>query len=170
MPDLEKVDVPDIPASQLGCELVLLAVAGKEAGEGARAVLEREGQLHRVGILGPVREVERRDHPEREAPDTQDVAVGHLGHGARGKRRELAFDLVDLYARRSTVSGYAYREDSPWQMEMEAAFPYVQLHNGAPGAAGTANVAAGEWEPSVDDLAALDELKENPAFSYTTFA
>ncbi len=33
-----------------------------------------------------------------------------------------------------------------------------------------ANVAAGEWEPSVDDLAALDELKESPAFSYTTFA
>ena len=94
MPDLEKVDVPNVPASQLGRKLVLLAVAGKEAGEGARAVLEREGQLHRVGILGPVRGAERRDHPEQEAPDTQDVAVGHLGHGARGKRRELAFDLV----------------------------------------------------------------------------
>jgi aryl-alcohol dehydrogenase-like predicted oxidoreductase len=33
-----------------------------------------------------------------------------------------------------------------------------------------ANVAAGEWEPDADDLAALDELRETPAFSYTTFA
>lgn len=33
-----------------------------------------------------------------------------------------------------------------------------------------ANVAAGEWEPTASDLAALDDLRETPAFSYTTFA
>lgn len=32
------------------------------------------------------------------------------------------------------------------------------------------NVAAGEWEPNADDLAALEELREKPAFSYRTFA
>ncbi len=33
-----------------------------------------------------------------------------------------------------------------------------------------ANVEAGSWEPSLADLAALDELGHNPAFGYTTFA
>jgi aryl-alcohol dehydrogenase-like predicted oxidoreductase len=34
----------------------------------------------------------------------------------------------------------------------------------------TANVEAGLWEPSADDLAGLDALRQSPAFSYTTFA
>lgn len=33
-----------------------------------------------------------------------------------------------------------------------------------------ANAEAGQWEPSLEDLAALDALREDPAFSYTTFA
>ncbi len=33
-----------------------------------------------------------------------------------------------------------------------------------------ANVEAGSWEPTADDLAGLDALKQGPAFSYTTFA
>ncbi len=33
-----------------------------------------------------------------------------------------------------------------------------------------ANVAAGLWEPSASDLAGLDELRQTPTFSYTTFA
>ncbi len=32
-----------------------------------------------------------------------------------------------------------------------------------------ANVEAALWEPSAEDLAALDDLREDPAFSYTTF-
>jgi transcription-repair coupling factor (superfamily II helicase) len=45
---------------------------------------------------------------------------------ARKAARQLAFDLVDLYARRSTVTGHPYGEDTPWQIEMEAMFPYVE--------------------------------------------
>jgi transcription-repair coupling factor (superfamily II helicase) len=45
---------------------------------------------------------------------------------ARKAARQLAFDLVDLYARRATVTGYTYREDTPWQMEMEAAFAFEE--------------------------------------------
>ncbi len=45
---------------------------------------------------------------------------------ARRAARQLAFDLVDLYARRSTVTGYAYREDTPWQLEMEASFAFEE--------------------------------------------
>jgi aryl-alcohol dehydrogenase-like predicted oxidoreductase len=33
-----------------------------------------------------------------------------------------------------------------------------------------ANAAAVAWEPTAEDLAALDGLRESPAFSYTTFA
>ena len=33
-----------------------------------------------------------------------------------------------------------------------------------------ANVEAGLWEPSASDLAGLDELRQTPTFSYTTFA
>ncbi len=45
---------------------------------------------------------------------------------ARKAARKLAFDLVDLYARRATVSGYAYSPDTPWQREMEAMFPFEE--------------------------------------------
>jgi transcription-repair coupling factor (superfamily II helicase) len=43
---------------------------------------------------------------------------------ARKVARALAFDLVDLYARRASVTGHAFAPDSPWQLEMEAAFPF----------------------------------------------
>ncbi|MFA5843951.1 MAG: transcription-repair coupling factor [Coriobacteriia bacterium] len=46
--------------------------------------------------------------------------------GARAAARKLAFDLVDLYARRATVTGFAFSPDTPWQMEMEAAFPFEE--------------------------------------------
>ncbi|MGA9191708.1 MAG: transcription-repair coupling factor [Anaerolineales bacterium] len=46
--------------------------------------------------------------------------------------QEIAQDLLDLYARRMAVKGYAYGPDSEWQRELEASFPYVetddQLH------------------------------------------
>ena len=45
---------------------------------------------------------------------------------ARSAARKLAFDLVDLYARRASVAGFAFSPDTPWQQEMEAAFPYVE--------------------------------------------
>jgi transcription-repair coupling factor (superfamily II helicase) len=45
---------------------------------------------------------------------------------ARAAARKLAFDLVDLYARRATATGHAFSADTPWQGEMEAAFPYVE--------------------------------------------
>ncbi len=45
---------------------------------------------------------------------------------ARKAARQLAFDLVDLYARRSTVTGFAYGADTPWQVEMEASFPFEE--------------------------------------------
>jgi len=45
---------------------------------------------------------------------------------ARKAARALAFDLVDLYARRATVTGRAYASDTEWQLEMEAMFPFEE--------------------------------------------
>jgi transcription-repair coupling factor (superfamily II helicase) len=45
---------------------------------------------------------------------------------ARKAARKLAFDLVDLYARRAAVSGRVFTADTTWQMEMEAMFPFEE--------------------------------------------
>lgn len=43
---------------------------------------------------------------------------------ARRSAKKLAFDLVDLYTRRSAVQGHAFAPDGPAQQDMEASFPY----------------------------------------------
>jgi transcription-repair coupling factor (superfamily II helicase) len=39
---------------------------------------------------------------------------------------ELAEELLALYAARAAAPGHAYPDDTPWQAEMEAAFPYEE--------------------------------------------
>lgn len=43
---------------------------------------------------------------------------------ARKATKKLAFDLIDVYTRRAATQGYRYSPDTPWQKEMEQAFPY----------------------------------------------
>ena len=59
---------------------------------------------------------------------------------ARARRavREIADELVRLYAARQATSGYAFGPDTPWQHELEEAFPYVE---------------------TPDQLASIDEVK-----------
>ena len=45
---------------------------------------------------------------------------------ARKATKQLAFDLVDVYTRRASTQGYRYKEDTPWQHEMEESFPYQE--------------------------------------------
>ncbi|MEO8539793.1 MAG: transcription-repair coupling factor [bacterium] len=53
----------------------------------------------------------------------------------RAKRRvkqavvELAQELLELYARRELARGHAFPPDNAWQMEMEAAFPFVETND-----------------------------------------
>jgi transcription-repair coupling factor (superfamily II helicase) len=42
---------------------------------------------------------------------------------------EVAQDLLELYARRSVVEGYAFSKDAPWQKELEASFPYIETQD-----------------------------------------
>ena len=48
---------------------------------------------------------------------------------ARKSAKKLAFDLVDLYTRRSSITGIACPPDTPEQLEMEASFPYEPTHD-----------------------------------------
>jgi transcription-repair coupling factor (superfamily II helicase) len=59
---------------------------------------------------------------------------------ARKAIKKLAFDLLELYAKRSQLKGYAFPADTPWQTEMEEAFPY---------------------QPTADQLKAVRDVKQD---------
>ena len=58
----------------------------------------------------------------------------------RRKAREIAHELVELYSKRLKAPGYAFGPDTPWQRELEDAFPY---------------------EETPDQLRAIDEVKDD---------
>ena len=43
--------------------------------------------------------------------------------------RQVAEDLLALYARRQLARGFAFSPDTPWQMELEASFPYIETED-----------------------------------------
>jgi transcription-repair coupling factor (superfamily II helicase) len=45
---------------------------------------------------------------------------------ARKAVRQIAGELIRLYSARMAAPGYAYGPDTPWQRELEDAFPYVE--------------------------------------------
>ncbi len=57
---------------------------------------------------------------------------------ARKAVRQIAAQLVQLYAARQSAPGHAFAKDTPWQREMEDAFPYTE---------------------TPDQLSAIDEVK-----------
>jgi transcription-repair coupling factor (superfamily II helicase) len=59
---------------------------------------------------------------------------------ARKAVREIAAQLIRLYSARIASPGFAFASDSPWQRELEDAFPYVE---------------------TPDQLAAIDEIKRD---------
>jgi len=69
--------------------------------------------------------------------DSEKVKIDKLGGTSweRAKRRvkesarELAKELLDLYAAREAGFGHAFSADTTWQMEFEAAFPYEETED-----------------------------------------
>lgn len=43
--------------------------------------------------------------------------------------REVARDLIELYAKREKVKGYAFSKDTPWQNQFEENFPYQETED-----------------------------------------
>jgi transcription-repair coupling factor (superfamily II helicase) len=70
-------------------------------------------------------------------PSGEEPALTRLGGGewtavkqrVRESVIEVAQDLLDLYAKRHTASGHGFSQDTPWQQEMEASFPYVETED-----------------------------------------
>lgn len=48
---------------------------------------------------------------------------------ARAAVREIAGELIELYAKRQAAPGHAFGPDTPWQHEMEDAFPFVETED-----------------------------------------
>ena len=42
---------------------------------------------------------------------------------------QVAQEMLDLYARRNVVKGYAFKPDTNWQQELEDSFPYVETED-----------------------------------------
>ena len=63
--------------------------------------------------------------------------VSKLGSGEWNKTKkrvkkaieDMAKDLLKLYAKRSTVKGYAFSKDQPWQKQFEDTFPYEETED-----------------------------------------
>ncbi|HSK89154.1 MAG TPA: transcription-repair coupling factor [Anaerolineales bacterium] len=55
---------------------------------------------------------------------------GQEWHDKKGRVKqavlEVAQEMLDLYARRNVVHGYAFKPDTTWQKELEDSFPYVE--------------------------------------------
>jgi transcription-repair coupling factor (superfamily II helicase) len=75
-------------------------------------------------------------------------SLDRLGGGDWAKRksrarkavRQIAAELIKLYAARQATKGHAFGPDSPWQRELEDAFPFVE---------------------TVDQLSTVDEVKRD---------
>ena len=58
---------------------------------------------------------------------------GQEWHDKKGRVKqavlEVAQEMLDLYARRNVVQGYAFKPDTTWQRELEDSFPYVETED-----------------------------------------
>jgi transcription-repair coupling factor (superfamily II helicase) len=87
--------------------------------------------------------VSRYSSGEAAAPTLDRLGgIGWQKTKAKAKRamRDMADELLRLYAERKLVQGYAFSADTPWQQEFEDAFPY---------------------DLTVDQASAIDDVKED---------
>lgn len=67
--------------------------------------------------------------PTGHPPSLTRLGSGEWSRARRKVRQavvEMAQDLLELYAKREVAQGFAFPPDNAWQMEMEAAFPFVE--------------------------------------------
>ncbi len=43
--------------------------------------------------------------------------------------QEIAGELLELYAQRQVSEGFAFSQDTPWQHELEASYPYIEIED-----------------------------------------
>lgn len=70
--------------------------------------------------------------PDGEPPSPTRLGTQEWVNAKQKVREEVlqvARDLLDLYANRQVAKGFAFSQDTPWQKELEASFPYVETED-----------------------------------------
>src|SRR5436190_9540724 len=94
------------------------------------AVVEYEGgdrlnvPLYRLDQLEPYRAGGDGDAPPPRLHRLGSTAWQRQRERTRAAIRQMALELLDLYARRQVAPGFAFPPDTPWQRELESAFLY----------------------------------------------
>ena len=86
-------------------------------------------------LFVPVHQVDRLTR--YVGPDNRSPTLSRLGgkdwRNTKQRVREavkaVAEDLLELYANRSVIKGYAFNADTVWQQELEASFPYIETED-----------------------------------------
>jgi transcription-repair coupling factor (superfamily II helicase) len=80
--------------------------------------------LYRLDQLEPYRAAADGDAPPPRLHRLGTTTWQRQRDKTRAAIRQMAIELLDLYARRQLASGFAFPPDTPWQRELESAFLY----------------------------------------------
>jgi len=86
-------------------------------------------------LFVPVHQADRLSRyigPDGEPPSPTRLGTQEWVNAKQKVREEVlqvARDLLDLYANRQVAKGFAFSQDTPWQKELEASFPYVETED-----------------------------------------
>ncbi|MCB2213718.1 transcription-repair coupling factor [bacterium] len=97
--------------------------------------------------------LQRYQGTEGEEPKLSKIGSGEWQRSRSKTQKaveELAREILDIYAKRQLHGGFAFREDTPWQREMEAAFEFEDTPDQA--------VAAEEVKRDMEKQVAMDRL------------
>src|SRR5256886_9507091 len=103
---------------------------GAEGGSVEVAVVEWEGgsrlnlPLYRRDQREPYRAAADGDAPPPRLHRLGTTTWQRQRDKTRAAIRQMAIELLDLYARRQLAAGFAFPPDTPWQRELESAFLY----------------------------------------------
>ena len=70
--------------------------------------------------------------PDANPPNATRLGTAEWTQAKQKVREEVlkvAQDLLDLYAKRQVATGYKFQNDTIWQQELEASFPYVETQD-----------------------------------------
>jgi transcription-repair coupling factor (superfamily II helicase) len=108
-----------IETIEVGGATLEVAVLEYEGGDRLNVPLYRLDQLERYRAAG-----EDGDRPPPRLHRLGGSAWQRVRERARQAIREMAAELLELYARRQLTSGYAFPPDTRWQRELESSFLY----------------------------------------------
>ncbi|MFN3974160.1 MAG: transcription-repair coupling factor [Dehalococcoidia bacterium] len=108
-----------------------LGIQRRQVGEGTRDYLVLE-YAEGARLYVPVEQIDRVSPyyaPTEHPPPLSRLGSPEWAHTKQRVQvatREMAKDLLQLYAARQVVPGHPFSPDTPWQRELEDAFPYVE--------------------------------------------